>query len=110
MARPDYEENLWRPDGVERERARFARGLAVMRSNPGWFSGVMLRRCAFMLRYNDSGPSNWPLNTSQAQIVSAEPGFSHQLSASDALTPLWTASPVDLMASGITVSSEARSG
>lgn len=105
--RPDYEENLWRPDGVERERARFARGLAVIRSNPGWFSGVMLRRCAFMLRYNDSGPSNWPLNTSQAPIISAEPGFSHQLTASDALAPVWTASPIDLMASGVHVSAEA---
>lgn len=106
--RPDYEENLWRPDGVERERARFARGLAVVRSNPGWFSGVMLRRCAFMLRYNDSGPSNWPLNTSQAPIVSAEPGFSHQIPPTGALTPVWTASPIDLMASGLPVSAEAE--
>ncbi len=105
--RPDYAGNIWRPDGVERERARFARGLAVIRSNPGWFSGVMLHRAAFMLRYNDAGPSNWPLNTSQAQIVSAEPGFSHQLPASGALMPVWRGSPVDLMAEGISVSTDA---
>lgn len=106
--RPDYAGNLWRPDGVARERARFARGLEVVRSNPGWFSGVMLRRCSFMLRYNDSGPSNWPLNTSQAQMVLAEPGFSHQLPAHGALAPVWTASPSDLMTSGVHVSPEAN--
>ena len=106
--RPDYAGNIWSPDGVVRERARFARGLAVIRSNPGWFSGVMLRRSAFMLRYNDSGESNWPLNTSQAQVVSAEPGFSHQLPTSDPLTTVWTGSPVDIMAAGIALSSEAE--
>jgi hypothetical protein len=106
--RPDYAGNIWSPDGVLRERARFARGLAVIRSNPGWFSGVMLRRSAFMLRYNDSGQSNWPLNTSQAQVVSVEPGFSHQLPTSDPLTPVWTGSPVDIMAAGIALSAEAE--
>ena len=106
--RPDYAGNLWRPDGVERERARFSRGLAVVRSNPGWFSGVMLRRSAFMLRYNDSGPSDWPLNTSQAQMVSAAPGFSHRLSATDELTPVWTGPPADLMAEGVSLSTQAE--
>jgi hypothetical protein len=106
--RPDYAGNIWSPDGVERERARFARGLAVIRSNPGWFSGVMLRRSAFMLRYNDSGPSNWPLNTAQAQMVSLESGFSHRLPISDPLIPVWTGSPVDIVAAGIALSAEAE--
>ena len=107
--RPDYAGNIWRPDGVERERARVALGLAVIRSNPGWFSGVMLRRAAFMLRYNDSGPRNWPLNTAQAQMVSAESGYSHQLPpTSGALIPVWTGAPADLMAEGIPVSAQAE--
>ena len=106
--RPDYASNIWHPDGVERERARFARGLAVIRSDPGWFSRVMLRRASFMLRYNDSGPSDWPLNTAQAQTVLTEPGFSHRLSASDELAPVWAGSPADLMAAGGPVSTRAE--
>lgn len=48
--RPDYASALYRPDGIERERARVAQGVAVIRSNPVWFLGVMLRRAASMLR------------------------------------------------------------
>ena len=105
--RPEYAGNLWSPDGVKRDRARFNRGLAVIRSDPGWFSGVTLRRVGFMLRYNDSGPNNWPLNTAQSPIVSPEPRFSHQLNTNDSLTPVWSASPVELMAAGTSVSAEA---
>ncbi|HYW73645.1 MAG TPA: glycosyltransferase family 39 protein, partial [Pyrinomonadaceae bacterium] len=39
--RPDYYGTLFNPDGVERERARLSRGLAVVRSHPLWFMGVM---------------------------------------------------------------------
>src|SRR5207245_3633719 len=35
--RPDYYGTLLNPDGVERERARFACGFGVIRSNPFWF-------------------------------------------------------------------------
>lgn len=42
--RPDYADRFWRPDGIERDKARLGRGLAVVRSNPGWFLRVMLRR------------------------------------------------------------------
>ncbi|HKY03484.1 MAG TPA: glycosyltransferase family 39 protein, partial [Blastocatellia bacterium] len=52
--KPEYRRNLWTPDGVERDRYRFSRGLEVARSNPGWFVGVMLDRAAGMVRYNDS--------------------------------------------------------
>lgn len=47
--RPDYAASLWKPDGIARDRARFDRGLSVIRSNPAWFAGVLLRRAAFML-------------------------------------------------------------
>src|SRR5881227_843596 len=48
--RPDYALSLFTPDGVERDRERAARGLAVIRSHPFWFAGVLLRRAASMLR------------------------------------------------------------
>jgi hypothetical protein len=52
--RPDYARSIWVPDGVDRDRARFSRGLAAIRSDPFWFAGVMVRRAVSMLRYNDS--------------------------------------------------------
>jgi len=48
--RPDYANSLFTPDGVARDRARVARGVAVIRTHPIWFFGVMLRRAASMLR------------------------------------------------------------
>jgi 4-amino-4-deoxy-L-arabinose transferase-like glycosyltransferase len=48
--RPDYASSLFTPDGIERDRARLARGAAVIRSRPFWFASVMVRRAASMLR------------------------------------------------------------
>jgi 4-amino-4-deoxy-L-arabinose transferase-like glycosyltransferase len=48
--RPDYANSLFTPDGVERDRARLARGFAVIRSHPFWFAGVMARRASSMIR------------------------------------------------------------
>jgi hypothetical protein len=48
--RPDYAGSLFMPDGTERDRARLARGFAVIRAHPFWFAGVMIRRAASMLR------------------------------------------------------------
>src|SRR6185503_18219920 len=48
--RPDYANSLFTPHGTERDRARLARGFAVIRAHPFWFAGVMIRRAASMLR------------------------------------------------------------
>lgn len=48
--RPDYANSLFTPDGIERDRARLARGFAVIRAHPIWFISVMIRRAASMLR------------------------------------------------------------
>jgi 4-amino-4-deoxy-L-arabinose transferase-like glycosyltransferase len=48
--RPDYAASLFHPDGIERDRERTARALAVVRSHPFWFAGVMVRRAGSMLR------------------------------------------------------------
>jgi 4-amino-4-deoxy-L-arabinose transferase-like glycosyltransferase len=48
--RPEYANSLFSPDGIERDRARLARGVAVIRAHPFWFVGVMVRRAASMLR------------------------------------------------------------
>ena len=80
--RPDYGASLWTPDGIHRDRVRFARGVDVVRSNPGWFLGVMLRRAGFMLRYNDPGAHRWPLNTAVVQVISSEAPFGHPVNTS----------------------------
>ena len=48
--RPEYANSLFTPDGIQRDRARLARGFAVVRAHPIWFAGVMIRRAASMLR------------------------------------------------------------
>lgn len=75
--RPDYAVSLWSPDGIERDRIRLDRGLMVVRSNPGWFLGVMARRAAFMLSYNDSRARVWPFNTATVPPISSEAGYGH---------------------------------
>ncbi len=93
--RPDYYGTLFNPDGVERERARLWRGFALIRSHPLWFSRVMARRAASMLRLERS------------RVVSIEPPVSHSL-AMENLQPVWTQTPRELSASGISKSTQAR--
>lgn len=106
--RAEYARSLWVPDGLERDRARFARGVAVIRSNPGWFVGVMVHRMTFMLRYNDFGPQISGINTTIAPTVLPGPNFSHSVEAPGEMTPIWSNSPNDLIIDGITISSQAR--
>ncbi|HYG79528.1 MAG TPA: glycosyltransferase family 39 protein, partial [Pyrinomonadaceae bacterium] len=85
--RPDYAEDLYRPDGIWRDRARTARALAVIRSNKLWFLGVMLRRAALMLE-NEKVP-----------VVSVEPTVSNSLEITGETELAWASSPAELMAS-----------
>jgi hypothetical protein len=48
--RPEYANSLFTPDGIERDRARTSRALAVIAAHPFWFASVMARRAASMLR------------------------------------------------------------
>ncbi|MBV9925447.1 MAG: glycosyltransferase family 39 protein [Acidobacteria bacterium] len=54
--RPEYGAALFTPDGIERDRWRTRRALAVIRENPGWFAGVMIRRACSMLRLERTPP------------------------------------------------------
>ncbi|MEO7971062.1 MAG: hypothetical protein ABI698_07180, partial [bacterium] len=82
--RPEYASSLFTPDGIERDRARLARGLAVIRAHPIWFAGVMIRRAASMLRLertplrlsatgSGTGQSliQWPLRAVQKIFITA---------------------------------------
>ena len=96
--RPEYEHNLFIPDGVERERRRSARAVAVIRSNPGWFLKAMLRRMTFMLRYNDFQRQEWTYHTTIAPPVSRDPGYGGQLGLPVNATPAWSGSPIEVAA------------
>jgi 4-amino-4-deoxy-L-arabinose transferase-like glycosyltransferase len=82
--RPDYAGSLFTPDGPARDRARLARGFAVIRAHPVWFFGVMVRRAASMLRLertplrlqstasgNSAGLLQWPLRLVQKLFITA---------------------------------------
>jgi hypothetical protein len=105
--RPDYADRFWRPDGIERDQARFARGLGVVRSNPGWFLGVMLHRMEFMLRYNDFRQHDFP-QIATAPTLSAASNFGHKLEPPAQMTPMWSSSSRELMANGNVVSGLAQ--
>lgn len=83
--RPDYYSTLYNPDGIERERSRTARSLAVVRSNPAWFLGVMLRRAASMLRLERVPP------------LSSAPAVSHSTFIKDEMQPVWASAPGELI-------------
>jgi hypothetical protein len=106
--RPDYEAGLWRPDGIERDRYRFSRGLAVIRANPVWFLSVMARRAASMLRYNDNLQQGWPADTSGAPLVSATVPFGDDTTLADDKKTVWSTTAKELLANGQVLAPDAR--
>lgn len=94
--RPDYVSGLYKPDGVLRERSRYARGLSVVRSNKFWFLGITLRRAASMLRYE------------RVPIVSVEPTVTHSLEITNETELVSSSSPTELLAGLSSVSGQAR--
>lgn len=129
--RPDYKVSLWIPDGIDRDRTRLNRGLAVVRANPGWFLGVMARRAGFMLSYNESRAQEFPFNTATVSPVSSEAGYGHALmvagddpkqsrvlllnteiipgeQAVKTGQPAASSAPAELYANGVVLSPEAR--
>jgi Dolichyl-phosphate-mannose-protein mannosyltransferase len=85
FGRPDYKTDLYRPDGIERDRGRTARALAVIRKEPLWFVGTMFRRVAAMLEYEP------------VSIISAEPTVSHSLEITSDTPLVWSRSSHELL-------------
>jgi hypothetical protein len=108
FGRPDYSGDLWMPDGVARDRARFKQALGAIRSDVPGFIVVMLRRMAFMLRYNDFLPQHQNSNTTLAPPVAQGPGFGHTLDTAYPREPVLSISPTDVLAGGPSKSNEAR--
>jgi hypothetical protein len=83
--RPEYAAELYRPDGIERERGRVARALAVIRREPVWFAGTMIRRMGTMLEYEP------------VPIISADPTVSHTLEITKDTPLVSSRSPHELL-------------
>jgi hypothetical protein len=105
---PEYAQGLWQPDGIERDRYRFARGLEVMRQHPVWFAGAMVRRAGFMLSYNDSRAHDWPFYTAVVPPVAAEPAFGHWRDEVVSAPVVQTYSPIQALSAGATLSPQAE--
>ena len=106
--RPDYGGHMWAPDGIERDRTRFARGLEVIRSHPFWYLRGMLRRATFMISYNESRHRDWPFNTATVPLLSTQAPFGHLISSITGKSPIWSESPADLFSSGRVLSPAAE--
>ena len=94
--RPEYYGTLFNPDGVERERWRLRRGFAVIRSHPFWFSGVMARRAASMVRLE------------RARRVSINPPVTSPLHLVDQSSIVWSMPSDNLAATGTKGSDEVK--
>jgi hypothetical protein len=105
--RPDYANGLWSPDGIDRDQYRYGRGLKVIGAHPFWFAGVMIRRAAFMLNYNNSGRADWPFDTATVPIVSTEPAIAHPAISPNDAPPFSSSSAAQLLAASEKLSEQA---
>jgi hypothetical protein len=87
--RPDYAESLFGGNGIEREQRRTSRALAVVRSHPLWFTGVVLRRAASMLRLE------------RVHRIETAPGVTSKIAIARNNQPVWVWAPADLAVSGL---------
>jgi hypothetical protein len=94
--RPDYRLTLFGPDGVRRERMRVARAARVMRENPLWFAGVMVRRAGSMFRLE------------RTRLLAAGPAVTRPLSPPTEAQPSVLLDPQRLLAQGSVESSQAE--
>ena len=94
--RPDYVESLFGGNGIERDQQRTARALAVVRSHPFWFVGVVLRRAASMLRLE------------RVHRIATAPGVTSGLGVAEQTQPVWTREPADLVGAGRSVQMQTK--
>ena len=71
---PEYAGSLYNPDGILRETYRLERGLTIVRENPGWFAGVMIRRAFSMLE-----PERVPVVAPSVAFDEESPGWARFL-------------------------------
>ena len=93
--RPDYYSTLFARDGIKRERMRLARGFGVIRNNPIWFAGVMVRRAGSMLRLE------------RARVISSSPPVTHDLVVDDTRR-VWMANPTQLLEQAVEKAAQAQ--
>jgi hypothetical protein len=87
--RPDYATSLYGSDGIERERDRTRRGLAVIRSHPVWFAGIVLRRATSILRLE------------RVHRIATTPGVMSRLIKPEESGPVWSRGPEELVGPGL---------
>jgi 4-amino-4-deoxy-L-arabinose transferase-like glycosyltransferase len=74
---PSYGAHWSSPDGIQRDRDRVKKSLAIIAKHPIWYSGVMLDRCGEMLKYSAHAP-----------LVSRD-GEQERFEESDITRPRW---------------------
>lgn len=86
--RPEWAGILFGAEGVERERMRLRRGFGVIAAHPLWFSGVMIRRAASMLRLE------------RARLIAPDPPVTHPIEALEMMPPTSIVAPAQLVDAG----------
>jgi len=83
--RPEYARSLFGENGIDRDKQRTARALAVVRAHPIWFGGVVVRRAASMLRLE------------RVHRIAPTPGVMSRLDLSAEAQPVWSRAPADVV-------------
>src|ERR1044072_8330760 len=94
--RPDYNDGLLSPDGIQRERWRLQRGFKLIGAHPLWFGGVMIRRAGSMAKLE------------RARLISIHPAVTYPLHLVDQSSVVSTITPSDLIATGTAGSPKTR--
>jgi hypothetical protein len=96
--RPDYALFLFGQDAIKRDKDRLRRAFSVIRSNPFWFLGVMIRRAGSMFRI------------SRAATLNPHPPISNPLKIEDRKLPYWIGTPHDLLSNAQKLSTQVETG
>jgi hypothetical protein len=93
--KPEYAQWLFGSEGIERDRMRVARGMSVIKSNPVWFAGVMVRRAVASTRLDP------------VPILAPESPFSANTEKLEETPSSWQ-SPVEEFLAGATTNNATR--
>lgn len=93
---PDYKLSLFGKDGIKREQWRINQGWQIIKENPFWFAGVMVRRAVSMLKLE------------RVRTVSTAIPVTRRLSEEVKQNIEWKALPTDLETKGVRFSTNVQ--
>jgi hypothetical protein len=85
---PRYAGTWSSPDGIQRDRDRVNKSLDIIRRNPFWYAGVMIRRMREMVKYSAHAPLVYKISEARSQQRTApiKPGWESMVTDGSSIT------------------------